>query len=644
MSLSQTADQTDALPTTESQDTSSSSAVEAAQTLLVDIETLTVSKLPLDEHAVKHLRKRSKEISQYLEKHREIQQHIERGLTSLRKRLQRQNEQRDRELAEIDNLLEQMDGALKEGQLKCAADAHNTVRRKLDKIADLSDRRRQPVLQRLEAAEPRLRELNSWRHWGTTLAREQLIEQVRNLHETEKSPVKIARAIQQARKTWQNWDRAGDSAGKELWKQFDTACSDAYKPCKQYFDERSAERARNLEHREHMCAQLEKKFHEQDWRNPDWRAIDKTIRKAERDWRTAGPVDRKAKKQIEQRFEQVINQFEEYLERERTRDKKRRLKLIGDVQALVENENIGDAIEAVKTAQRNWSPTVLDTRKAENQLWKDFKRACDAVFERREQQKHTESAQRQENLLAKQQICLELEQWVKQSGEEKISAESVIAQAQDRWQQAGDVPRKDETSVNKRFKRACAGVKRRAHTLANQAKERSLATLEQQAQVCVELETLALAGEGPEERVDHLKSQWQTLLANGCDERISKRYELALNAISDGEALSNLKRDLDKNHSSAQAICLQLEVLCDIESPAEFTKQRMQYQIQRLSAAMSKQVNQETEKNPTNLLQEYWLTGAIVAENRRSLDRRIARINTAMKPAVHDHKEKIDEQ
>jgi len=638
MSLSQSSDKSDSAVSIDPLDTTTGDNTQVAQALLADIEKLSKSTGALDEHDIKHLRKRSNEIAQQPDNENEIQTQIEIGLTKLRERLHKQIERRNRDLADIDRLLEQMDSALKDGQLKSAANAHDTVRHKLNKIVALSEERRQPLLQRLEQAEPRLRELNAWRHWGTSVARENLIEQVRTLHEKQRSPVKIAQAIRDARKTWQEWDKSGDSGGKDLWQRFDTACSEAYQPCKKFFDERSAERAKNLQHRESMCAVLEQRYQETDWRSPDWRDIDKTIHKSKRDWRTAGPVDRKAKKQIEQRFEQVCSQFEEYLERERTRDHKRRAKLIEDIQALIEKESIDQAIDEVKTAQKNWSPTVLGPRKIENQLWKDFKQACDVVFERRGQQKQAESTQRQENLLAKQQLCAELEQQIKQPTKESFNPDSLIAQAQERWQNIGEVPRKEETNIDKRFRRAYTNINKHAKALANQAKVKSLELLQQQAQLCVELEALALDDDSTKS-ADELHSAWQSLNLDGNENQINERYELVTNAISDADALTILKNGLDNNLAQAHDICLQLEVLCDIDSPEEFAKQRMQYQIQRLSAAMSKHTDHATEQDPNELLKTYWLTGAVDTENRKQLDERIARIRATLNSTKHENKD-----
>ncbi len=512
MSVSENTVKTHPSPSGEPVDATPDNAVEAtekAQALLLDIDSLRNSKDTLDEHAIKHLRKRSNEISQWLENETEIQHKIEKGLTKLRERVLRQTEQRKHDIADIEKLLAQMENTLEDGQLKNAASAHHAVQRKLDKIPDLADEHRHKIMARLEQAEPRLKELNAWRHWGTSIARENLIEQVRTLHETEKSPVKIANAIREARKTWQEWDKSGDSGGRELWERFDATCSEAYQPCKKYFDERSAERAGNLLKRENICASLEEKFQAVDWRNPDWRSIDKFIGKTKRDWRTAGPVDRKAKKQIEQRFERICDQFEDYLERERTRDNKRRSKLIEAVRALSEKDNIEDAIEEVKKAQKEWSPTVLGHRRLENQLWKEFKTACDAVFERRGQQKQAEGEQRRENLQAKQQICADLEQQISQSTDDSFNADSLIAQARDRWHNIGEVPRKEENNIEKRFKRACSNVNKHAKTLANQAKAKSLEVLQQQAQLCCELEALALTGTSSRS-AEELTTAWQT--------------------------------------------------------------------------------------------------------------------------------------
>ncbi len=75
----------------------------------------------------------------------------------------------------------------------------------------------------------------------------------------------------------------------------------------------------------------------------------------------------------------------------------------------------------------------------------------------------------------------------------------------------------------------------------------------------------------------------------------------------------------------------------DIDSPADFAKQRMQYQIQRLSAAMSKHADRTNELDPGDLLKAYWLTGAVDNESRKQLEQRIQRIQAALNPGAHEN-------
>ena len=91
-------------------------------------------------------------------------------------------------------------------------------------------------------------------HCGTTQAREQLIEQVTLLQGAVLPPEELAREIQQAREQWHTWDKSGDHAGKELWKTFDQACEEAYRPCIEYFEKLKKRRSENLARRRAIIA------------------------------------------------------------------------------------------------------------------------------------------------------------------------------------------------------------------------------------------------------------------------------------------------------------------------------------------------------------------------------------------------------
>ena len=72
MSLSQTSDKTDSVVSSDPPDTTTGDITQVAQALLADIEKLGKSTGALNEHDIKHLRKRSNEITQQLDNENEI--------------------------------------------------------------------------------------------------------------------------------------------------------------------------------------------------------------------------------------------------------------------------------------------------------------------------------------------------------------------------------------------------------------------------------------------------------------------------------------------------------------------------------------------------------------------------------------------
>jgi len=84
-----------------------------------------------------------------------------------------------------------------------------------------------------------------------------------------------------------------------------------------------------------------------------------------------------------------------------------------------------------------------------------------------------------------------------------------------------------------------------------------------------------------------------------------------------------------------QELCLQLEILAEIDSPPEFAKARLEYQVRRLSAAMAHQdrtaQDQDTMAASLALMRTYWLTGAVSPHESVPIEARFERALQALR-------------
>ena len=226
----------------------------------------------------------------------ELDAKIDAGLETLRARIHKQVERRNRDYEKALKLMDELETTLKDKELQKAERANNRLLSIMGNIPGLSEQRWQDIEKRLQRVRPQLRKLESWRHWGTTQARQNLISEVTQLTDAGLPPEQLAKRIQQARDQWHDWDKSGDHAGKALWKTFDRACETAYKPCIAHFAKLKQRRAENLGKRQAIIDSLNARYAATDWKQPDWRDIDKFLSHARRDYYKIGNVDHKHRK------------------------------------------------------------------------------------------------------------------------------------------------------------------------------------------------------------------------------------------------------------------------------------------------------------------------------------------------------------
>ncbi len=549
----------------------------------------------------------------YSEADSQLDAKIDAGLETLRTRIHKQVERRKRDYEKALKWLDELETALRNNELQKAERSNNRILSLMGNTPGRSEPRWQDIEKRLQIVRPQLRKLESWRHWGTTQAREALIDQVRLLKDEGMPPEKLAKRIQKARDQWHTWDKSGDHAGKALWKTFDQACEEAYKPCVAHFEKLKKQRADNLRQRQALIDKLNARFASTDWKQPDWRDIDKFISHARRDFYKIGNVDFRHRKPVARALDEAIEKFEDYLSRERTRSCKIREKLISDIEALGEVANLHDALEQLEVLKKQWKITVVGKRNLEDKLWKRFQSACDITYRRRDAERKEQDAERNENLNRKQALIDELAQTATAGDVELLANTSTLARIQGRWEEIGWIPRKHEKKLNSRWQEAQKHFRKAVKAAKSRAHASELDNLAKRAALCNQWEQEILAGSAID--TGNVTSEWNGLpaLTSANAEAMNQRFMLILTRPDD--------TTLSRNLADKQAACLKLEVLLELETPKEHQAERMAYQIERLNASMKK--GQNTPDLPEDLLLTALTTGAVPAEAAGAIEQRI---------------------
>ncbi len=539
----------------------------------------------------------------------------------------------DKLQTECMEFLKQLEQSVEATQTKQSQSLYEKCKFRINRLSDLGETpsKVDKLNKELSRIKPALNQLKSWRSYGMERAREELIAEVEGLIDTNLKPQALRERIHGARTSWKKWNQSGDYPNRALRQRFDAACTKAYEPCKAYMIEQKAKREVNLEKRNQICEELEEIFNSTNWNRPDWMAVGAAIRAARKNWKLAAPLSKRDWQKTNERFDQVLSQYEPYLDRERERCHQRRYQLIEQVEALA-SKPLREAIEQTKKIQAEWkNVTVRGSKQKENQLWEQFRSACDKQFARRTAQQEAFKQQRQESMQTKKALLEDLKALNQQSIEEIEEFQAKASALRRQWEALPQSKKGSGTSIDSALEAQFKGCTERITKLRHRNHEALISALEVKSQLCVQLENAVGTANAPE-MLDSICKIWRT---NGtdcgdCQKIIDQRFSSVCEAIKKGD--SKLPSTTE-NLSEKQDICLELEVLAEIDSPPEFARDRMAYQVNRLNAKMTDASQQiaDPQQRCRDLMRKYLLIGAVPPESSASIENRFARIRDETK-------------
>jgi len=548
-------------------------------------------------------------------------------LQQAQRRLDEQGEERERLKTEISGLLLQLETALEEGQLQLAASSHDKVRARMDKLRELGGTPGVAQQKRLQSVVARLNELRDWRRFGTNRAREELLEQMVALSEATMPPLKLADAVKALRDKWRQLDRKDGSAPEALWQAFDKAAETAYEPCRLYFESQHQERSSNLEQRQCFIDELEQEYQQIDWQEPDWEAVDKRQQQAKKQWQKLGGVERREWQEINKRFNQLLERFEQHLGPQRESEKTRREGLISSVERLAEEADLDKALADTKAAQAAWRPIISSSPRVEQGLWRRFKAACDAVYARQREQVKAERKAEQGEQARLQQICEEISALADSLNEENPGeAKARLAELKGQWRETDSQVLRHSKALERHFDSAVAAFEKAVAGLAQKQAEAERRLLLEKLAVCEALEGMLF--EEAEHDTAALEQAWiafPPLRDTTFAQALEQRYEEALSALLDGvDSRNRITAGATENLEQRQSLCLQLELLAGVESPPAYVEERMRLQVAMLSEAMTGQLTEAERRDKAHqLLGEYLSIGPVVPQERGVLTVRL---------------------
>ncbi len=504
------------------------------------------------------------------------------AMDSLNARLIRETEARAQQVQAMVVRLDQMDAVLAQEKYGEAVDIHREVSAQLKAMTALAVRDRSALEQRLRAAAPLVMEFKDWRRWGTDQAREHLIETAQRLENDESiAPEQRVKEIKALRQEWRKLAQMEPGKQRQQWKDFDSKVTAAYEPSKKHFAEQAQQRRQNLKQREGVCIQLETMAQVTDWSDTDWKAQYAGINELRKSWKRCGTVGHKEWRAINERFNQAMDKLDAHLNDERERNLKLRQQLVEQATALLALDDIRAATAQAKALQARWHITIPSRPKDEQKLWKAFRSPIDQVFQRLSQERQSQRSETDQRIQQKTQLCAQLEALLQRADDEFSMQVHELDSIRAQFNAQRDLPKAVLHKLEQRF---------------NSAEQAVLQRMEQR--------------------------NWQRHLDKLDALTAQSGERKAADATAEVQAA---------NQSEGEALCLQLEILLDIETPAAFSQARMQYQVAQLSEAMrSRNEAQDEDEQALGLLTAWYQLGAMPAVAHETQQARIKQARQAI--------------
>lgn len=442
----------------------------------------------------------------------------------------------------IDSAIIQLEQTLDEKQLNPAKQHF----RQLQKLRDKAPRQlQQRYRDRITALGRQLGELQDWLGFATRPKQEALCQQMAQLAQQTMEPETKAQHIHQLQ---QAWKELGGSPDQGLWQQFKQAADEAYAPCKEFFAARDELKQANTAHRKVLCDQLQTFVDNADWQSCDWKTVEKIHRQARQEWRDTQPVDLKANRAIQKRFDQLLKQIDGELEQERQRNIARKQAIVQQAEALIDHEPLSEATAAAKALQPQWQAVGITPRQQDRELWQQFRGACDRIFARLSAQHEARDAQQQQHRQEAQTLIAQLEAM--------DPAKAVAAELRQLQQQfaALDLPAEARS------------LKTRFQALLDQQRDQHLHALQQQR-----------------------AKDWQQALALH-----RQNKPVPLQSFTQPPLTPEQITDAQQPAEQARAYCIRLEILTASDTPEQDRAQRMAMQVSRLNDSLQGQQSPES--------------------------------------------------
>ncbi len=503
----------------------------------------------------------------------------------------------------IGGLIRKANETLSSGVLSKAIGLRRAIDEKLQSLEQIPAH----ISSQLEQLDEALHKLQDWKDYAVLPKKHELIAQLEALDGSKEHPENIATKIKRIQDEWRALSKGGKDQDQELWEKFHELAQKVYQPCRDYFAEQANIRQNNLNSCKQLVVQLKDYLEHYNWLEANWKDVEKVIRVARQEWRNYTPTERAATQPVLNEFEAVLASIQQKLTDEFNKNAALKKELIVQAQQLSTLTDSRKATDEVKQLQVRWQSIGPSMRKEEQQLWREFRDMCDAVFAKRQQQSAEFKAELDANLDVAKKLQHEVETLTSLTAQALIDARKRVDEIRQEFGGLGQFPKAQVNEIKTTFTQAVEAFEKKISDERSALKQQVWVNLFN-ANNLVRLHELALVkGQASDETV--LQAQI---------EAITHWPAGGLKAIQQKMSRANASADIEENVLALRNLCVRADILTDSPTPASEQPLRTAFQVNQLQQNFGRKA-QDVAAEFENLVFDWIAIGAVETADYQSL-------------------------
>ena len=383
----------------------------------------------------------------------------------------------------------------------------------------------------------------------------QLIEELKDLIQKEEALDKTFQEFRNLQEKWRNAGMVPQQRVNDLLETYHLHVENFYNYIKINKELRDMDLKRNQNAKELLCEEAEKLTESNDIADAF-----KQLQQLHARWKEIGPIPKEVKDEVWERFKAAtgkINErchaFFENLKKEQEKNLEHKEDICNKITALSEGEYKdmsawNNAVKAVQDLQEEWQHSGTVLQKERNRIYKKFKAACDAFFEKRRGFYKTIASEQEKNLELKINLCEKVEA-LQDSCDWKDTTNKIIAYQSD-WKKIGAAPKKHSNKVWNRFRSACDTFFNRKSEFFKSKDSEQIKNLELKKAILEELKQFSLS-DNNDENVKTLKefqARWSEVGFVPIKEKdaLQEEFRSTINGFFDKLSLNEYDRNIEK--------------------------------------------------------------------------------------------------